>query len=278
MEVLKGIIPDGIPTLPIFVQQLTETLEEDFFTAQDLERIISQDAALSARILRIANSALFGLPAMVGTLSHAIVLLGTKFIHVLALSIPLIDSVMYKKSGGPIQWESYWTHSFACAWACSNSVKAGYCSGTKEEAFICGLLHDIGKPILWTYLSDGYREVIKRIEEGECELVEVEKEILGIDHAEVGGELTNLWNFPETISVAIASHHDVFIEDQDIVAVQLGDYIANAAGLSDFTRTEDALPPLSDQVVDCISEGVLDDFVHELKNQGDEISGLVKLL
>jgi HD-like signal output (HDOD) protein len=185
---------------------------------------------------------------------------------------------MHKKSGGPILWESYWSHSFACAWACSNSIKLGYCSGTKEEAFISGLLHDIGKPILWTYRSDDYREVIERIKEEGCELVEAEKAVLGIDHAAVAGELTSLWNFPETISVAIASHHDEVIEDLDVVAIQLGDYIANAAGLSDFTRIGDTLPPLSDQVIDCISGRILDNFVQELKDQSDGIRGLVELL
>ena len=104
-----------------------------------------------------------------------------------------------------------------------------------------------------------------------------EKAVLGIDHAKVAGELTNLWNFPETISVAIASHHDEVVVDLDVVAIQLGDYIANAAGLSDFTRTGDTLPPLSDQVIDCISGRILDSFVQELKDQGDDIRGFAGL-
>ena len=275
---LKGIIPDGIPTLPIFVQQLTETLEQDFYTAQDLEKIISQDAALSARIMKIANSALFGLSGMVGTVSHAIVLLGTKFIHALALSLPLIDSVMHKRSGGQIKWDSYWIHSFACAWACSNSVNLGYCSGTKEEAFISGLLHDIGKPILWSYCFDEYLKVLEKIENENCDLLHAEKAVLSIDHAEVGGELTALWNFPETISIAIAGHHDEVIQDPDVIAIQLGDYIANAAELGDFTRNSENLPLISDKVVDCISEGNLSIFIQELRDQSIEIKELVKLL
>lgn len=278
METLKGIMPDGIPTLPVFVQQLLVTLQEDFFTAEDLENIISQDAAIAARILKIANSSLFGLSGMVGTLSHAIVLMGTQFIKALALTVPVIDSIIYKKTGGKIPWERYWSHSFACGWTCSCATKLKNYPGIKEEAFVAGLLHDIGKPALWTYRSQEYQQVLDKVRNEGCELQEAERKAFGLDHAELGGELTNLWNFPEVVSVAIAGHHDNMAEDTNACLVQTCDYLANSVGFSDGVRNEDNLPTIAPEVLDFLGRDHVDELLQALQLQSDDIQELIDML
>jgi putative nucleotidyltransferase with HDIG domain len=278
MRTLKGITPEGIPTLPVFVQQLLVTLQEDFFTAQDLEKIISQDAAIAARILKIANSSLFGLSGMVGTLSHAIVILGTQFIKALALSVPVIDSIMYKKTGGLIPWSRYWSHSFACALACSRATRLREDLGIDEEAFVVGLLHDIGKPILWTYRSQEYQHLLEKVRGEGYDLRAAEQATFGIDHAELGGEVTSLWGFPEVVCVGIAGHHDREAEDPSACLAQVCDYVANFVGFSDGTRTEDALPSLSPEVLNLVGQDHIDALVRKVQGQSEEIQELIVLL
>jgi putative nucleotidyltransferase with HDIG domain len=278
MDILKGFLPDGIPTLPIFVERLLETINEDFFTAQDLEKIISQDAAMSAKMLKIANSALFGLSGMVGTLGHAIVLLGTKFIQALAIGLPLIDAGIYEKSGGPIPWRHFWSHSFATAWTGFRCVQLRYLTGVKEDAFVIGLLHDIGKPILWMYRAEEYQDVIELVGRGNRCLPSAERTVLGFDHAELGGELANYWSLPESIYVAIASHHDEPTDDVGAALIQMADYVAHAAGFADGIRTADTAPTLAPDVAERIGQRNLQALICELQEKHSEVGEMVSLL
>jgi HD-like signal output (HDOD) protein len=271
VERLKGYIPEGIPALPVFVHELLETLQEEFFTARDLEKIISQDAAISARILKVANSALFGFSGTVGTLSHAIVLLGTKFIQALAVSLPMIDLSMYRQAGGRIPWERYWGHSFACGTACSRLTQTGVGSCVREDAFIFGLLHDIGKPILWSHRTEDYHSVMDRVHEGDCDLLQAERTVLGIDHAELGGDLSLLWNLPEQTSIAIGGHHDEPAEDDGSVMVKLADHLAHVAGFGDGIRVGEVPFPPEARELKGFSLRIFSRVLKELVEQSSEI-------
>lgn len=161
---------------------------------------------MTAKVLRIANSPYFGMPNKVGSMSQAVMTLGSKVITALALS-----SSVYDMTG---KWESsvdrtrFWRHSLCVAITArriAETVKIGY----PEEAFISGLLHDIGVLILESSFPDKYSKLWKEVSMGE-KLETLEDNVWGTNHARVGQFLLQQWNLPEIISSAIGSHHALF--------------------------------------------------------------------
>jgi putative nucleotidyltransferase with HDIG domain len=217
---------EGIPSLPVLAHRLLGSTEQDSFTPQDLENIICQDPAMSARIMKAANSSFFGLPGQVKTLKHAISLLGMKFVQALAVSLPMIDIQNYWREIGWVPWSEFWLHSFACGWASDRLVQRGLYTSIKDGAFLCGLLHDLGKPILWIYEAEAYQEIIRRLQGTiMAETFEVESAVLGIHHGEIGGKLAQHWNFPKEISEAILDHHNIDPRAPGARLIQLADLI-----------------------------------------------------
>jgi HD-like signal output (HDOD) protein len=269
---------DGIPSLPIFVQQLLIALQDEDSRAQDLVRIIRQDPAMSSRLLRVANSSFFGRSGRVGTLDRAIVLLGGRFIQALALSICLIDTVVYKKTEGQVPWEAYWIHSFACAVACHRLVQLKAVEGIQDEAFLSGLLHDIGKPILWIFQAKPYQQVVKKIQEEGHETHHVEKELLGVHHGEVGGAVAEWWKLPRGIQEAVRNHHGGDIALPSANLVQVGDHVAYRAGFSDGLQCVDSKLSIAFGASIRGSNGIVDGLVQELRERPQEIQEMVDLL
>ena len=169
----------------------------------ELADILIHDPALTAKVLRMANSPYFGMPNKVGSMSQAVITLGSKVITALALSSSVYD--LTGKWGSSINHVRFWRHSLSVAVAArkiAETVKIGY----PEEAFISGLLHDIGVLILESSFPDKYNHIWKEVSSGE-KLEILEENIWGTNHARVGQFLMQQWNLPEIISSAIGSHH-----------------------------------------------------------------------
>jgi putative nucleotidyltransferase with HDIG domain len=269
---------EGIPTLPVFVHRLLNTIQDDCSTTQDLEQIIRQDPAMSSRILRVANSSFFGFPGQVGSLERAILLLGTRYIQALAVSISLVDNQAYRNAKNRLPLEPYWIHSFSCAWVCNRMIDAANFTAAKEKAFISGLLHDLGKPLLWIYQGDAYEEVVKKIQEVPSETHAVEQELLGLHHGKVGGELARWWKFPREIYEAIERHHDETPEEPAARLVQVADRVVNRAGFTDGLNPNPLDRPFSEVDPDGVESELLDRLVLDLQQQPDEIIDIVRLL
>jgi HD-like signal output (HDOD) protein len=269
---------EEIPTMPVFVQRLLKALQEENVTAEGLVRIIRQDPVISARLLRVANSAFFGLSHRVGTLERAIVILGTRFVQALALSVSLLDTLAYHRTAGHLPWDRFWIHSFACAWLCNRMVHEGIFSTVNEEAFTCGLLHDLGKPILWVHHAMAYQEILTKIHEEGLETHVAEKALLQVHHGEIGGELASWWKLPDDIQSAMRGHHDDECESPSTSIVKVADWIANWEGYSDGLNPNGAKTTLNPKTLAMVSPGTLADLGEALQEKNEELQDVVNLL
>ena len=194
-----------LPTLPTAAVRLLELSKSVMIEIDDVVDVIKTDPALTARILKATNSSFYALRSEVSSIDRAVPLLGISSVTSLALGFSLIDDSMTK---GPLgeQYQVYWMQCVVQATAAE--VLAGQvCELDKNEAFQTGLLLDIGKLAMFKTLREDYLPVFESALDWQREFIEVEQEVLGFDHAEIGSKLAKNWQLPEMLCVAIGKHH-----------------------------------------------------------------------
>jgi HD-like signal output (HDOD) protein len=195
-------------SLPEVVLRINQMVDDPKSSAEDIGRIVAQDAALTARLLTLANSALFGMQRKVDTVGRAIAVLGTRQVRDLTLGLSAVRAF----SGIPndlVSMGSFWHHSVLCAVAARSL--AGQCvRGRPESSFVAGLLHDIGQLVLFAKAPTESRQALLMTIDApnEPDLHLCEREILGFDHARVGGLLARRWRLPPSLAEAIEFHHE----------------------------------------------------------------------
>jgi HD-like signal output (HDOD) protein len=202
-KIAQGIF--DLPTLPTVVAKIVELVDNPRTNASTLARLISTDPALTARMLKLANSAYYGFPRRIGTINLAIVVLGFNTVRDMAVSASLVERFNLEYEGHDLMAD-FWEHSIGTAIAARMITRMGN-HRTVGEAFVAGLLHDIGRLVIARYLPDEFLEIQEELSKQELPLWTIEMDILGMSHAEIGGSLTSKWNIPEPISEAINFHH-----------------------------------------------------------------------
>ena len=195
---------ESIPTLPsIAVKILTVSMDEssDLNTLCD---IISKDQSLSVRVLKFANSAYYGTRYPVTTLQRAFSVLGMRMVRNLALSITVFD--MFKKSSKSEILNDLWIHSIACAMLADRLARISNYS-QPDEAFIAGLLHDVGKVVLFSQIPDVYEEIYLEAKNSAKDITEIELKSFGYTHSDVGKWAAERWNIPANLVESIWLHH-----------------------------------------------------------------------
>jgi HD-like signal output (HDOD) protein len=216
-----------IPSIPPVLIRIIQTLEADTSSAEELEELILHDPALSARILRLANSAFYSFHSPVKTISHAIALLGINLVTSLAIGTNIFDSFTKGARSEAKLISRLWVHSCAAAvlvkeiWK-KRSRKEG------EFAFLCGLLHDLGKVVLFKAYPGEYSSVFSTVKtEQDRAISSYEEEYYGADHSMIGEMLAKQWGFPTELATIIRRHHDPTAADVPMVnAVMLSDLVA----------------------------------------------------
>jgi len=196
----------GIETFPSVIQKINSMLEDDSVSIKDLAQIIEKDPSITATVLRLSNSSYYGLRSKVTTISRAITILGFNTVRNITTSASLMRfySHNFPKEFDP---KGLWHHCLGCAIS-SKALLLHTNDDIKEEAFICGLIHDIGKVVQWQVIPDKMRLVLEKLKSNqEATEIVVEKDILGFTHAYVGARLAQLWHFPERYYHAILLHH-----------------------------------------------------------------------
>ena len=189
-----------LPSLPSVVLEILESFDNERMDVSTLAGKIANDQALVARVMRVANSAFFGLSGQVGTIFEAISVLGFNNLRGLVTAAAIINAS--PKNLGQFDLVVFWRHGI-CTAACAK-VLAKRLGLNPEIAFTAGVLHDIGKLII----AMEYPAEAKAVDEGSDEsLLEAERHLIGYDHAALGGELAKRWKFPQTIQDAIRLHH-----------------------------------------------------------------------
>ena len=200
-----------IATLPEVTVQIIELVEDPNSTAQDLHKIISNDPALCSRILKVVNSAFYGLPGQIGSINRAIVLLGLNAVKNIAIAASL--SKLYR--GGQLTPEftakDLWVHSISTA-AAAKLVADVMKLGLPDEAFLGGLIHDIGIIVEMQHDRQKLIDVIGRLNvkggEPNEDMLKVEEEIFGATHEDFGRALCERWKFPKSFTYVTGSHHN----------------------------------------------------------------------
>jgi len=206
-----GTIED-IPPLPSLASRIINVCFDEGSNYQDIAQLIRQDPVLTARVLRLINAPSFAPPAKINDLGHAISLLGKKQVCNLALSLTIFDTFNPGGKAKEQQLVAFWHHCAACAHA-SEELARRLGFPRPEEAFIAGLLHDIGKLIAWHRLGDNFSLFLNRLQrlenisQGEWPPLNLEKEFLGAGHQLIGKWATERWAFPQAIVEAVWLHH-----------------------------------------------------------------------
>ena len=191
-----------ISTLPHVMMRIMEIITDEQSSAVDLADEIANDTSLTAKILKMVNSAYYGFYREIAEVSDAVVVLGFNEIRRLSLAISVLDLIGGKSAEHRV---AFWNHSFSCAAMSDILVKE---RGIAEQgAFTAGLLHDIGKSILDQYFNDMFTAVHDRMRENSLSFYEAERELFGFDHADIGYWLAERWNLPVTLGEAIHYHH-----------------------------------------------------------------------
>jgi putative nucleotidyltransferase with HDIG domain len=204
-----------LPTLPTVVARINSEIENESLTAHGLGSIISEDYALTSKILRLSNSAFYGMPKQISSVDKAVTILGFDTVKNLALSLS-VYSLFADKEKTSIDIGGLWNHSLACA-VCAKMLIEKSSRQLAEEAFLFGILHDIGKVIFINNDLAGMEKAIKISQEKDIPQSEAEVEVFGFNHQRAGAALVKEWKFPESIVAAIKLHHDLPPETKKLV-------------------------------------------------------------
>lgn len=197
---------DDIPALPSVVSEIMALTEDPDSTPQDIEKVVLRDQSLTARVLRLANSAYYGFPRRISTISEATILLGFRAIRSITLSAAVSNVLVRELPGYKMPKGELWRHSQTCA-ITARHIARKFNIGNSEEIYVAGLLHDIGKVIMSHYIEDAYIEVVNKVINENITFLDAEEEILGFNHAQVGYRIAEKWNLPPDLVEAIAYHH-----------------------------------------------------------------------
>lgn len=194
-----------LPALPSTTARLLHLLDDDTVGADEVLDVIGRDPALTANLLKLCNSAYYGLRRRVGTVHEALVMLGNRAVVSLAFATSLGDVLRGPLAGYRLERDALWRHSLAVAVGAAHLLGSDGDRDGRERAFTGGLVHDIGKLVLNRPLTARLQQLPPA---GDFALLlDGERAILGFDHAEAGAALAEAWNFPPALAAVIGAHH-----------------------------------------------------------------------
>lgn len=216
-EKIQSIIQ--LPALPTIAMEVVELVDNPKTSASRLGKVISSDQALTAKVLKIANSPFYGFPKKISTIDFAIIVLGFDALREIIISISLVSSLQ-KKSDSYLDAKTFWDHSISTAIVARRLGRdLGY--RVNGEVFVGGLLHDMGISIIHRYFNNDFKRIVEIARETNLSFLEAEESVMGVTHAEVGGWLAERWNLPDHLIEAVSLHHvpEQATRNPDLVAI-----------------------------------------------------------
>jgi putative nucleotidyltransferase with HDIG domain len=221
-----------VSSLPEIFIMINEVVNDPTSSFSDISRVVNLDPALSARLLKIVNSSFYSFPSNIDTVTHAISVIGTEQLHDLALATTILSTF----KGIPdtiVNMNLFWRHSMGVAIIARNL--AIHCRETNPERFfLAGILHDIGRLIILENLPEESKEIVSRQTEVGGIMWQIEREVLGFDHADVGAALARAWKLPLSLEEIIGNHHNPARSKRyplETTIIHLADIIAKAMEL-----------------------------------------------
>jgi HD-like signal output (HDOD) protein len=239
----------SIYTLPLFYERLTEVINHPRSSIDDIAKVITEDQGLAARLLRLANSPMFGCYAQVESISKAATIIGIQQLRDLALALSVVG-VFKGLREDLLNMTSFWQHSIACG-TVARCLAVYRRESNVERLFVAGMLHDVGQVVMVAALPEVSAQVQQDQRETGRLHRELERQQLGFDHAELGGALLKKWKIPASIAEPVACHHTPGSAGQfplETALVHIADIICHSMG---FGRcAERFVPPLDEPAWD----------------------------
>jgi HD-like signal output (HDOD) protein len=227
---------EEFPTLPSVVARVVEVLDNPYSSAGDLTEIVKLDQAMMLRLLKMANSAYYGFPRAISTVTESIVLLGFATVRNLILTTTIynFDQLWLKPRGKgrkPLfSQRAQWKHAVATAIAAREILLTQHREGMEHIGYLAGLLHDVGKLLLAQHYYETYEKVLAARHSVPEAAAAQERELLGVDHGAIAGRLVDHWNLPAGIVAPITFHHfpEEASEQKELTrVVQVADRLAH---------------------------------------------------
>lgn len=206
-EVLKAVLDSpALPTLPTVASKLISITSKSETSISEIAHLLSKDISLSAKVLRIANSAFYSFSSKISTVHQAVSNMGKNAIRSLVLSVSFLAFKTNEKKEY-FSYEKFWQKSLSAAVA-AKPIMSEIDKSEPEEIFIAALLQDIGELIVMRTFPAQYERVSKTLSETQKDVLEIEEQIIGANHTFVGYEVTRNWGFPPELLIPIQYHHN----------------------------------------------------------------------
>lgn len=282
-SLIQDIIRDKhtqLPTLPVVASNIITLAGKDDTTAQELAEFIHQDQAITNKVLKLANSAYYGLVKTVESVPHAITVIGFNDVTSLAIGMSVFSSFNTKKVDSLLKMEELWLHSLCCAAAAKELAGLLKIEG-REQMFLNGLLHDTGKILFALYFPDDFALALEESERHNSPLHYKEMEIFFENHATIAGQLMRHWNFPDNLVLPVQFHHVPTKCPPDFkkkaMIIEIADYLSHKTTIGSSGN-----PSLGDVQVAVRNLGLskedLKKVVNTLENQRQKMTGYLQLM
>jgi len=228
----------NLPTLPQVASRLIRIINDPMTSSNDVAFVIGQDLSLSAKVLRLSNSAFYGVPKSITNINSAVVILGLKVLNTMVLGLTVFDMFPDKKKNAALfDRKSFWLHSLGCGMIAKflASRIRQFILFDPEEAFCAGLLHDIGKVVMEQYLHDDFHKALEFAHANNMPIYNAENMVLGYNHCQVAEWLTSTWGLPSELQFPLIYHHTPSESEQyrEIITLcHLSDWLCYDLGLN----------------------------------------------
>ncbi|MDX8379808.1 MAG: HDOD domain-containing protein [Gallionella sp.] len=267
-ELLKDV--DGLVTLPHVFLHINQLVEDPNSSMSEIAKAVSQDPSFTVRMLRVANSPFYGFSSTIDSVDKAVSVIGTTQVRNLALSMSVASSFSGLLND-LISMDNFWRHSLYCALIARILAKKK--RGCDPAAlFTAGLLHDIGELIIFNRLPEQAKKSLNLVRDqvDDLPVYQAERQIIGFDHAQVGGELARHWSLPPILEECIAYHHSVAEAERyprETALIHLANIIAQMAEV-DTLSLEDVSPiaPLAWELTG-LDEEIIEEVIREAQEE-----------
>jgi predicted Zn finger-like uncharacterized protein len=258
-QILQKI--DDLPPMPQVVMRTQQLLADPNSAVKDVATIIESDQAIAAKVLKVANSAYYGMSGKISTIQHASVLLGYRALAEIITMVAASSILLGKLPGYGFEAEDLWKHSLAVA-LCAKRISQRKAPELEYESHTAGLIHDVGKIILDEHIAANRSAIDDFMADEQQTFLNAEKHVLGFDHAEIAGEVCKKWHIPDGIALAITNHH--------YPSRSGGDKLSYTMHLADYTAVMSGIGYESDELLYTLEGGTMD----FLKVQQQDIADL----
>ena len=235
---------DKMPSLSTTVTKVLEVCNQPNTSPNDLNKVISLDPVLTGQVLKLINSAYYSLPNYIASLTRAIIMLGINTVKNLALSTAILGSFNQEDSFQTLPMDQFWTHSISVGVTAKTlAARKGVPPASREEYFVAGLLHDLGKIPMNNCLAEEYTQIVELAALGQTPLRNAEITVLGFDHGVVGKLIAEKWQLSANITETLSFHHEPSEASPENLSLTAIVALANIyANLYDFGSAGDPYP------------------------------------